>query len=497
MQTVILDGESLTLEQLNAISYDDAKVKLSEQAINDVRKAREIVFELAGGEKQIYGLNTGVGANKDNRIEKEQFHKFNERILFSHAVALPPYADRATVRATMLCRLNSMMTGLSGVSPEIPLLLRDMLNNGIHPQIPQRGSVGMADLGSMAYVGLALIGKGTVEFKGKEMSAAEAFRQCGLKPIQLGPKDGLPLVSNNSLAIAKAALLYGEIEDAIQMSEAVYALCIEAQEYNPMFLDQRMLCKRPFTGHQASLKNVIRCLEGSDFWANGVETLYGALSFKSSPAIYGTMRDALESVRSLLLQHMNAAEDCPIVLLNECEMISTDNFIITGLAVEYEKLGIMLAHLSELICNRILRMDNEFFSHLPRFLRPADDVICYATMQKTISTLDSEIKMLAAPVSFNYLPTSNDSEDHGCNTPLIMQKTEQILDLIYYLIGIEAMHGAQAADLKEKIPNGAGTNKVYCAVRAKISFLNDDDHDLGKDMLTAHDLVKNKELLVR
>lgn len=495
MKRVILDGNSLTLEQLRAVACDGAEVELSKQAMDEVRKAREIVLELANSEKQIYGLNTGVGANKDNRVTEEEFHRFNERILFSHAVALPPYADTKTARATMLCRLNSMMTGLSGVSPEIPELLRDMLNCGIHPRIPQRGSVGMADLGSMAYVGLALIGKGTVELHGREMPACTALAQCALKPVSLGPKDGLPLVSNNSLALAKAALLYGEIEDAVSMSEAVYALCLEAQEYNPMFLDRRMLRKRPFTGNEKSLEHICACLQGSSFWDNGVETLYGALSFKSSPAIYGTMRDALESVKPLLLRHLNAAEDCPIVLIPEREMISADNFIITGLAVEFEKLGIMLAHLSGLICNRILRMDQEAFSGLPRFLRPADDVIGYATMQKTISALDSEIQLLAAPVSFRYLPTSNDSEDHGCNTPLVMQKTEQILDLLYYLIGIEAMHGAQAADLKSR-PSGKGTRKVYDALRSVVPFLEEDDRDLGEDMRAAHDLVQQKRFLV-
>ena len=491
----VLNGKDLTIEQVLSVAYNDEEVSLDEEAFQDIIRARKVVEDLAEGEQQIYGLNTGVGANKDRRITEREFHQFNERILFSHSVGLPPFADRATVRASMLLRLNTFMVGISGISPEIPILIKDMLNNGIHPQMPTRGSVGMADLGIMAYMGLALIGKGTVEYRGELIPAKDALDACGLKPCVLKAKDGLPLVSNNSFSMARAVILIDEMEKLTDMSEGVYALCLESQEYNPVFLDKRMYTNRDFEGDKKSLAHVIDCMEGSEFWTRGVEDLEGSISFKSAASIYGVFRDALEGTKALLIKHMNSSEDCPVVLLESGEMISTDNFIVTDLAVEFEKLDILLSHISQLIVNRILRIDDEHFSDLPRFLRPKEEVISYATILKTISTIDSEIRLLANPVSIHYQPTSNNTEDHGCNTPLVMQKTDEIVDLLRYLVGIEAMHGAQAADLRGGRPGGKVTGKIYDAVRQEIPFLEEDNRDLGKDMVTAHDMVRDKKRL--
>ena len=490
-----LDGTGLTVGQVVSVARENASVALSPQAMEEVRAAREVVLELTGSTKQIYGLNTGLGANKDVRITPEAFSRFNRRILFSHSVALPPFAARDAVRATMLCRLNGLLTAASGVDPKILCLLRDMLNAGVHPRIPQRGSVGMADLGNLAYVGLALIGEGSVEYGGEIMPAARALEKAGLAPIQLGPKDGLPLVSSNAFSVAKAALLCADIRDLLYMADGVYALAFEAQGYNPMFLDPRSLRKRSLKGQRSSLDHVHACLKGSRLWSCGNETLYGALSFKSSCAIHGAVWDALYYVESLLPDYLNSSDDCPMVLLPERDMISTDNFIVTGLAVAFEMMAVALAHLSQVIANRILRIDNDAFSGLPRFLRPDNEVIAYSTIQKTVSALDGEIRHLAAPASLHYLPTANESEDHGCNTPYVLSRTEQILDLLRYMVGIEAMHGAQAADLGQGRPTGAGTGFIYDALRSAVPFLREDNRDLGADMQAAYALVLEKKLL--
>lgn len=492
----ILDGTKLTVEQIVSVARGGARVELSEQAMAEVRAARDVVLELTNSEHQIYGLNTGLGANKDVRITPEDFARFNRRILFSHSVALPPFAGQDTVRATMLCRLNGLLNGVSGVDPAILLLLRDMLNTRIHPQIPVRGSVGMADLGNMAYVGLALIGEGTVEYYGQPMPAVQALKQAGLSPIQLGPKDGLPLVSNNAFSMAQAALLCADIRSLLYMADGVYALAFEAQEYNPMFLDPRSLRKRPLKGQADSLRHVRSYLKGSRLWSCQNETLYGALSYKSSCAIHGAVWDALYYLESLLPDYLNSSDDCPMVLLEEREMISTDNFIVTGLSIAFDMMSVALAHLSHLIANRILRIDNDTFSGLPRFLRPDDKVIAYSTIQKTVSALDGEIRHLANPASLDYLPTANESEDHGCNTPYVLRRTERILDLLRYLVGIEAMHGAQAADLGQGRPTGAGTQVIYDALRGAVPFLAEDNRDLGADMQAAYALVAECKLLV-
>lgn len=492
---IALDGHHLTTAQIAAIARSEVPVELSPAAMERVFAARKVVLELANCKQPVYGLNTGLGANKDNRIQPEAYHRFNTCILHSHSVALPPIAGRDVTRATMLCRLNGLLTGMAGVNPEILYLLRDMLNHQIHPQIPERGSVGMSDLGNMAYFALPLIGEGSVEFHGDILPAIEALHLCGLSPIQLGPKDGLPLVSSNAFSVAKAALLCEDIDALLHMADAVYATGYEALGYNPMFLDTRGISVRPLEGHRQSLTYVHACLEGSKLWQSGNDSLGGALSYKSGCSIHGAVWDSLKYIQSLLPVYLNSSDDCPMVLTQEKEIISTDHFIITGLAIAFEMLDIALAHLSKTICNRILRLDNEQFSGLPRFLRPQREVIAYSTIQKTVSALDGEIRHLANPASLDYLPTANESEDHGCNTPYVMGKTEKIVDLLRYLIGIEAMHSAQAADLAGGRPSGQGTGYIYDAVRQAIPFLEEDNRDLGADMQRAYQLVLEEKLL--
>ncbi|WP_125140678.1 HAL/PAL/TAL family ammonia-lyase [Clostridium transplantifaecale] len=490
-----INGQKLTIGQILQVACENEQVALEPKAVEQAEAARAVVLSLSSSEQQIYGLNTGLGANKDNHIPPEDYCIFNERILHSHSVGLPPYADRATVRATMLVRLNSLMNGVAGVQTEILFLLRDMLNCQIHPRIPVRGSVGMADLGNLAYMGLAMIGEGAVEYKGDHLPAGKAFSLCGLKPIRLGPKDGLPLVSSNALAMAQAALLCADVDNVLKMADLIYAMGYEAQGYNPMFLDPRSCRKRPLKGQYDSLRYVRTCLKGSSLWACGNESLHGALSYKSSCAIHGAVRDAYDYTRNQLLRYINSSDDCPMVLAEEGTMISTDNFIVTGMSLALEMLGLSLSHLSHLSATRVLRLDNEQFSGLPRFLRPRKEVIAYSTIQKTVSALDTEVRHLANPASLDYLPTANESEDHGCNTPYVVQKTMRIVDLLYWLLGIEAMHAAQAADLAGRKPSGKGTRFAYEIIRRKISFLEEDDRDLGAEMQKAYQLVRDRVIL--
>lgn len=495
MEAVILNGRDLTVDQVVRAARLSAPVELDPAAFALAVEARNIVLEKSGCGKQIYGLNTGLGGNKDSFVPPEDYHRFNERILYSHSVALPPYATKELVRAAMLCRLNGLLNAASGIQPEALLLLRDMLNAGIHPRMPSRGSVGMSDLGIMAYLGLAMIGKGTAEYREQEMDAAEALSLCSLKPLTLGIKDGLPLVSSNAFSVAAGALLCHDIEKLLSMSDLLYAMEYEVLNLSPVFLDIRSCEKYHHQGYLESMKKVRFYLEGSPIWQNGTTSLECALSHSSSCAVHGAVRDSLEYIKNQLPLYMNSSDDCPVVLLEERDIVSSSNFIITGMAIGFEMLDIALAHLSKCTANRLLRLCNEHFSSLPRFLRPAPEVIAYSTIQKTISSLDGQISHLANPASLYYLPTANEAEDHGCNTPYVMEKTREILEQLYLLLGIEAMHAAQAADVSDRAPAGRGTSYAYEAIRAKLPMLTDDNRDLGADICLAGELIKRGELL--
>lgn len=495
MDRVILNGKELTVEQIVQIARKGAPVDLDEKAFFMAGEARKIVVEKSDAGKQIYGLNTGLGGNKDSYVPPEHYHRFNERILFSHSVALPPYAPKDLVRATMACRLNGFLNAAAGIQPEALVLLRDMLNDGIHPRIPIKGSVGMSDLGNMAYLGLAMIGRGVVEYQGEEIQAKEALERCLLKPLTLGIKDGLPLVSSNAFSVAAGALLCQDTEMLLDMSDLLYAMEYEAMNISPVFLDINALNNHHHPGYRESLGRVRKYLAESTLWKGENNSLECALSHSSSCAIHGAVRDSLGYLKQQLPLYINSSDDCPVVLLEERDIISSSNFIITGLAIGFEMLDIAMAHLSKCTANRLLRLGNEKFSSLPRFLRPGSEVIAYSTLQKTISSLDGQISHLAAPASLHYLPTANEAEDHGCNTPYVMEKTKEILELMYLLLGTEAMHAAQAADVAGRVPTGCGTAYAYRIIRQAIPMLTDDDRDLGADVCRARDLIKNGEIL--
>lgn len=490
METVILNGKELTVEQIVRVARHGAQVEMDEHAFSLAEKARQIVLEKSGCGKPIYGLNTGLGGNKDSHVPPEDYHRFNERILYSHSVALPPYAPKDLVRAVMLCRLNGFLNAASGIQPKALTLLSGMLNAGIHPRIPVKGSVGMSDLGNMAYMGLAMIGKGTVEYRDQEMEASEALRQCGLEPLMLGIKDGLPIVSSNAFSVAAGALICYDTEKLLDMSDLLYAMEFEVLNLPPVFLDIRSCEKHHHEGYLDSLKRVNHYLSGSILWKNENTSEISALSHSSSCAIHGAVRDSLGYLKKQLPLYLNSSDDCPVVLLEERDIISSSNFIITGLAIGFEMLDIALAHLSKCTANRLLRLCNEHFSSLPRFLRPGPEVIAYSTIQKTISSLDGQISHLASPASLYYLPTANEAEDHGCNTPYVMEKTREILELLYLLLGVEAMHAAQAADVSGRMPTGRGTAWAYKVIREKIPMVTEDNRDLGADICAAGELIK-------
>ena len=494
-ETVILDGKSLTRQELEAVVSGGAQVEIQEEALMRAQEARKTVLFLTDSQKQIYGMNTGLGANKDRRITQEEFEKFNRQILYSHSVAILPLADQAWVRAAMLCRLNSFLIGTAGVQTEMILLLKEFLNQEITPLVPARGSVGLADLGNMAFLGLAMIGEGEVEYQGQKLKAQEALKKAGLKKLTLGPKDGLPMVSSNMFSVGKAALLCGKIRDLIEMSETVYAMGLEAQSYNPVFIDQRTLKITSHRGHRESLAFVNQCLEGSSIYHNGNETLYGALSFKSTCGVMGSIRDGLHYLESVVDGYLNASEDCPAVLAEEREIVSTDFFIVTGLAAALEMMDILLCHMAGLTANRIMRMCKEEFSGLPRFLRPEPSVIGYGTMQKTVAAVYNEIRHLANPASMDYFPTANESEDYGCMTPYLLLKTEKMLENLYTLTAMEAMYAAQASECQEGLIRGKGTLYAYRKIRETTKRIQQDDQILGFEIEKVSSLIREKKII--
>ncbi len=489
---ILLNGSSLTIEEIVRVARGGASVDIAPEAQERIRRTRAMVLAMAEDRTmpRIYGFNTGVGMNKDWDISSEGLAAFNAMLIRSHSAAAGPELDEAEVRATLLVRLNCLLADGTGVSWELVERYRDFLNLRLHPVIPGRGSIGEADLVSLAHVGLAVMGEGDVTLNGERMEARRALSETGLEPLALGCKEGLAVVSSNAMSAGMAALVLDECESLMDAADLLYALALEGYGGNVSPLDPACFSRRPVPGPATTAARVRRYLEGSFLWKGGVAaTMQDPLCFRSACHVHGAVRDALAYLRPQLLLHVNSTDDNPCVIADERRFAHNSNFEVTSWVLGFEMLGLALSHLARNICYQVIKLDSPAFSRLPRFLSPdGTSVMAYTTNQKTFSSLEAEIRHLSNPVSADYMALSGEVEDHASNAPLVVRKTAKIIDNLRYMLGMEAYHAAQAVDLRRSAPLGTATAKAYEAVRSVIPFL-DQDRVISADIRTGYDLM--------
>lgn len=488
---VIINGKSLSFDEVHRVAYGKANVHICPNAMQIVLEARRIVLEMLNKDIPVYGLNRGVGANKDRNIDASFYEEFNNNLIRSHCVGIGPEASEEVVRAAMLVRLNTLLLGYTGIQPEIVIMYKDFLNNRIHPMIPERGSVGEADIANLSYIGLAMIGEGEVHYKGEKLSAIEALRGAGLEPLKLGPKDGLAIVSSNALTAGKASLILKEALSVLEIAEVIYSLSLEGLNGNVSPLHEGAYKARPFPGQGKSAENVRNYLKDSFLWdTNFSKSLQDPLSFRGACQVHGSVRDALDYVTNYLHLQLNSSDDNPCLLIEEKRFVSCSNYEVLSWVLGFEMLGNALNHLAKISCFRIIKLGTASFTGLSRFLAPNDQTIAFGTIQKTVGALATEIRHLSNPSTSDYFSLAEDIEDHANNSMHVVTKTAKIIDNLYYILGIEAMHAAQAIDLRGEKRLGNGTKTAYDLIRSEIPFL-DKDRPLLPDIQQAYTLLKS------
>jgi len=493
--TITINGRDLTIEEVARVARDKVTIEICPEAMKRVEASRQLVFDLAESNVPIYGFTTGVGWNKDKAVFKDFFQEYNRNLILSHCVAAEPEASEEETRAVMLVRLNALLLGATGIQPAIVTMYKELLNHGIHPVLPERGSVGEADISNCSHIGLAMIGEGEVYYKGVKVPATDALRAEGLEPIVLGPKDGLAIVSSNALAAGEGALVLQEVKELLEAADAIYGLSLEGLNGNLSPLDPKTHEVRPFPGQAYSAKKVLEYLQGSYLHSpNWKRPVQDPLSFRGTVHIHGSVRDALAYVEEYLRIHMNSSDDNPCVIVEERRMISCSNFEVTSWVIGFEMLGLALSHMSKAACHRTIKLSSPEFTKLPRFLSPADNVICFGTIQKTFTSLDTEIRHLSNPATADFFSVAGEIEDHASNAPFVVQKTRKIVDNLRYILGIEWMHAAQAVDLRTDIHLGKVTKALHELIRTEIDFY-EKDRNLTIDIKKAYNLIKSGLLL--
>ncbi|WP_369283835.1 histidine ammonia-lyase [Oscillibacter sp. GMB15532] len=498
MDSLILTGSNLTLEELYEVAYQGRGVEIAPEAYDRLKKGRQLMQDLSRQGKPIYGLNRGVGWNKDQNIDEDFFETQNRMILRSHSLGVPPYNTDVEVRAMMAIRLNNMLIGASCASDELANIYRDFLNHGITPRIPRRGAVGEADITTISHMGLAFLGDGDVSYKGQIIKAWQAMEREGVPPCRMQLKDAHTIILSNCQGEGMAAVMVHEVENLVKMSDLIFCLDYEGLNGNIESLREDVNALRGLPGQIECAARCRKYLEGSYLHeAHPDRALQDPLSFRGGFTITGTVVDALNFVKKILHIQINSPSDNPCIVPAQSGLYVNSNFETTSLAVGVEMLSIALGHLSRTINYRMIKMSCPEFTHLTRFLAPRDgSAHGYDEIQNTYSSIDAENRSLINPSSVDFYPMQGGIEDHASNLPLSVSKGLQIVDNLKYLVGMEALYAAQAVDLRGDIRLGKYTQIAYDTIRETVPELVD-NRSIFEDIRLSYELICSETLLQR
>ena len=497
VEGVQLSGNDLTIEDVAKVAYQNEPVCVTPLARERMERSRQVIDRLASSPLPIYGLTTGLGALKEQRISAGEVRQFQKNILMSHSVGVPPYYSTPTVRAIMVTRLNGMARGGSGVQPKVFDLLLNMLNRGVHPIIPSRGSIGMSDLAPLAHMALPLIGRGEVEYRGRRLPSKVAFQQAGLETVTLEAKDGLALCGANSASIGHGALVLRDAMNTMVCADIAAALSLVAFQGNTSLLEDRIQAVRPHTGQLISAERMRALLAGSALLGGSCKprSVQDPISLRCVTQVHGACIDAIAFVRTMVEIDLNSTGDNPVVLPDHEIVVSNGNFHPAGLALGFDTLGLVLGQLTSLSTSRTLKLMDPELSGLPPQLTARPGINCgFGVIQKPLTALNAENRFLASPASLDFIPVADSIEDHATNATMTVNKAAVMLDNVRYVLAIELMSAAQAIDLCDNAPLGAVGRATHEAIRTVVPFIADDDI-LSTGIAAVHRLIASGDLL--
>ncbi len=498
---VELDGESLTLEQMRALA-EGAPVTLAETARERIQSARHFIEAIVARGDVVYGINTGFGALADVRIAPDELRRLQLNLLRSHACGVGELLPEPAVRAMMALRANVLAKGFSGCRVSVVETLIAMLNSGVHPVIPSRGSVGASgDLAPLAHLSLVAVGEGRATYRGELLSGDEALRRAGIPPLVLEAKEGLALLNGTQGMCAVGGLALLEAERLAGAADIAGALTLEALKGTPVAFDARIHAARPHSGQQVSAQRLYSLIENSEIRESHRDPtldqrVQDAYSLRCMPQVHGAVRGALSHVRHILEIEINSATDNPLVFAETAEVLSGGNFHGEPVALALDYTAIAVADLATISERRVERLVNPDLSGLPAFLTPHPGTNSGLMMaQVTAAALIAENNVLAHPASVASLPTSANREDHVSMGMTAALKFVQILRNVETILAIELMCAAQALEFLKPLRPGPLLSEVYRRVRELVPAL-DDDRSLSGYIAALIPLVRELDAII-
>ena len=528
--TVTLTGADLTQDQAWRIAQGE-EVAISKKAMKQVTDSNRLVMAAVRAGVEIYGLTVGVGLNKDHHLfdakgdltpeVRKASIEFNRNILRSHSVGYGPALSKEVTRLAMVVRLNTMLTGRSGAQPRVVELYRDFLNKGVTPVVPTRGSIGDADITLASHIGSVMMGEWRAEVDGKVVSGAEALKMKGITPLVPEGKDGLGILSSNCVGVAMTMDAMRTMRQALKVSPVVYGLTLEGLNGNVAPVLAQTVNNHPLTGLKEAAAEMRATLKGSYLWNfDKTRALQDPLSFRTTVYTISEAKRALKELDELVNIQINSSDDNPGVILKASKedfdktqvkqyfvdkdgvkgaIIPSANFEPLPIAIAAQRATIALSHVSHNALHRTMRLDEDRFSGLARYLAGPNNPNGHAfgATEDSMVSIYAENIELANPISMHGTPVEGNIEDSASNLPRVAERLKRASNNMFDLYSMELLHNTQAIDLRkmkqDNVKLSDKTGALYKAYRKVVPFV-EKDRIFSGDLENGIKILKNWEV---
>lgn len=482
-----LTGQPLSLSEVAEVAYGQTPIEVAPSAHGRIRDSRKVIEDIVVKGGVVYGVSTGFGKLSEVHIPAGELRQLQLNLVRSHACGIGRPLAVSEVRAMILLRANVLALGLSGIRLEVIELLCELVNRGVTPFIPEKGSVGASgDLAPLAHLSLTLIGEGEAFYENGLLPSGDALKKAGLRPVVLEAKEGLALLNGTQAMHAVGGLALFRAKRLTRVADVAGAMSLEALKGTPTAFDARIHSARPHPGQQAvaeHLRDLLRDSEIRQSHLAGDPRVQDAYSLRCMPQVHGAVRGALDHCENVLAIESASATDNPLVFAETGDVLSGGNFHGAPLALALDYAAIALTDLMSISERRTDRLVNPDSSEgLPAFLTPhAGTHSGFMILHVAAVALLNEAKVLAHPASVDNVPTSGGKEDHVSMGMTAALKLRTIVENAEHAIAIELLSAAEGIEFRRPLKGGVGVEEAYERVRS-ISEAVDADRSMSPDI---------------
>ncbi|WP_422861988.1 histidine ammonia-lyase [Flagellimonas sp. W118] len=482
-----------------AIGISKGKVKgiLTDSCLEKIKASQSRVQNIVDKGETVYGINTGFGPLCNTKISKEDTKILQSNILQSHSVGVgKPISERLS-KLMLILKIHALAKGYSGIAETtIQRMLWHMEQDAI-PVVPSQGSVGASgDLAPLSHLFLPLIGLGKVNYQGKTISTEELFEKTGLKPLELGPKEGLALINGTQFIAAHGVLVVQKLQHCLRQADIVGAMMLEGLQGSMKPFFEELHALRPFKGNQHVAGRIRTLLQGSEILEDHIdcERVQDPYSLRCMPQVHGASRNAWLHLKELLEVELNSVTDNPVII-NDDLTISGGNFHGQPLAMALDYAALAASELGNISDRRIYLALEGNSPGVPKLLMEDTGINSgYMILQYTTAALASENKSLCFPASADSIPTSLGQEDHVSMGSISGRKALQIIENVEKILAIELLTASQAFEFRKPLKSGVVLDEIHKFIRTKVPFAESDrvfadDIEKGIDMIQRGEII--------